>query len=47
MLLRERLSKGAPSPVEAFKDHGDDFVVADDLAELVAGMNKLSRDGRG
>ncbi|WP_323792842.1 FAD-binding dehydrogenase, partial [Nocardioides sp.] len=36
VLLRERLSKGAPSPVEAFKEHGEDFVVADTLAELVA-----------
>ena len=30
---------GAPGPVEAFKQHGEDFVVADTLAELVAGMN--------
>ena len=43
ILLRERLSKGATSPVEAFKEHGEDFVVADTLADLVAGMNKLSR----
>ena len=43
VLLRERLSKGAPSPVEAFKEHGEDFVVADNVADLVAGMNKLSR----
>jgi predicted oxidoreductase len=38
-----RLGKGAPGPVEAFKQHGIDFVVADTLGELVAGMNKLSR----
>ncbi|MEV6610490.1 FAD-binding dehydrogenase [Kutzneria sp. NPDC051319] len=38
-----RLGKGAPGPVEAFKQHGVDFVVADNLQELVAGMNKLSR----
>jgi predicted oxidoreductase len=37
-----RLSKGAPPPVEAFKKHGADFVVADSLEELVAGMNKLT-----
>ncbi|WP_148614072.1 FAD-binding dehydrogenase [Nocardioides rubriscoriae] len=43
VLLRERLSKGAPSPVERFKDHGEDFVVADTVDDLVAGMNKLAR----
>jgi uncharacterized protein len=32
----------APAPVEAFKEHGADFVVADTLAELVSGMNKLT-----
>ncbi|GAA1049012.1 FAD-binding dehydrogenase [Arthrobacter russicus] len=42
-VLRERLfSKGAPAPVEAFKEHGADFVVADDLADLVAKMNRLT-----
>jgi len=41
-LLKERLSKGATSPVEAFKSHGDDFVVADTIEELVAGMNRLT-----
>jgi uncharacterized protein len=43
MMLRERLGKGATSPVEAFKQHGEDFVVADSLADLVAGMNKITR----
>ncbi|WP_340537473.1 FAD-binding dehydrogenase [Nocardioides sp. GXZ039] len=43
VLLRERLAKGAPSPVEAFKEHGEDFVVADDVAGLVAGMNSITR----
>ena len=38
-----RLAKGAPGPVETFKEHGDDFVVADTLADLVAGMNKIAR----
>jgi predicted oxidoreductase len=38
-----RLGKGAPGPVEAFKRHGVDFVVSDNLQDLVAGMNKLSR----
>ncbi|WP_173085624.1 FAD-binding dehydrogenase [Phytohabitans rumicis] len=41
--LRERvLGKGAPGPVEAFKRHGADFVVADTLDELVARMNQLT-----
>ncbi|MDV4145083.1 FAD-binding dehydrogenase [Shimia sp. FJ5] len=38
------LKKGAPGPVEAFKDHGEDFVVADTLEALVAGMNKITPD---
>ena len=42
-LLQSRLSKGAPEPVEKFKEHGVDFVVADTLPELVAGMNKIAR----
>jgi predicted oxidoreductase len=41
-LLRQRLSKGATGPVEAFKDKGEDFVVADTLEGLVAGMNALT-----
>ncbi|AUQ73874.1 FAD-binding dehydrogenase [Phaeobacter piscinae] len=42
-VLRARLlSRGkAPAPVEAFKKHGADFVVADTLSELVKGMNEL------
>lgn len=41
--LQERLfSKGAPGPVEAFKRHGVDFVVADRLEDLVAKMNGLT-----
>ncbi|MFE7401986.1 FAD-binding dehydrogenase [Streptomyces sp. NPDC057557] len=43
--LRSRLiGKGAPEPVEAFKRHGEDFVLADTLEELVAGMNRLTDD---
>ena len=42
-LAQSRLAKGAPGPVEAFKEHGVDFVVADTLAELVTGMNELAR----
>jgi uncharacterized protein len=42
-LVKSRLAKGAPAPVEAFKQHGEDFVVADNLADLVAAMNGLAR----
>jgi predicted oxidoreductase len=41
-LLLARVRAGAPGPVEAFKQHGEDFVVAGDLPDLVAGMNKLT-----
>ncbi|AYG05154.1 FAD-binding dehydrogenase [Gryllotalpicola protaetiae] len=34
----KRVTPGAPAPVEAFKQHGTDFVVADTLSELLAGM---------
>ncbi|QIX28895.1 FAD-binding dehydrogenase [Nocardioides sp. JQ2195] len=44
-MLQSRLAKGAPGPVEKFKEHGEDFVVADTIEELVAGMNRLGRDG--
>jgi uncharacterized protein len=37
-----RIRPGAPAPVEAFKRHGEDFVVADTIDELVAGMNALT-----
>jgi len=41
--LRERLlSKGAPGPVEAFKQHGADFVIADTLEQLGEQMNGLT-----
>ncbi|MEZ0580376.1 FAD-binding dehydrogenase [Nocardioides sp. MH1] len=45
-LLRSRVAKGAPGPVEAFKQHGEDFVVADSLADLVEGMNAIARGPR-
>jgi predicted oxidoreductase len=41
-LLLSRVRPGAPGPVEAFKQHGEDFVVADDLATLVRGMNEVA-----
>lgn len=41
-LLRQRLGKGATDAVEAFKESGADFVVADTLDELFAGMRRLA-----
>ena len=41
-VLRSRLGRGAPAPVEAFKQRGPDFVVADSLDALVAGMNRIA-----
>jgi predicted oxidoreductase len=40
---KSRAAKGPPPPVQAFKDHGVDFVVRDSLKDLVAGMNELAR----
>jgi predicted oxidoreductase len=37
-----RVRPGAPAPVEAFKQHGEDFIVADTLEELVRRMNALA-----
>ena len=37
-----RVRSGAPAPVEAFKQHGADFVVEDTLEDLVRGMNALT-----
>jgi len=42
-----RVRPGATPPVEAFKRHGADFVVASTLDELVAGMNKLAAESEG
>ncbi|WP_265517715.1 FAD-binding dehydrogenase [Nitratireductor luteus] len=44
-VLKSRRGKGAPPPVEAFKEKGEDFVVRDTIAELVAGMNALTGNG--
>ncbi len=41
-VLRNRLGKGAPGPVEAFKRHGADFIVKDNLSDLVEAMNALT-----
>jgi predicted oxidoreductase len=35
---------GIPAAIQAFLDHGEDFVVADTLDDLVAGMVQLSPD---
>ncbi|MEF2976916.1 FAD-binding dehydrogenase [Subtercola sp. YIM 133946] len=43
-LLAKRVGPGAPGPIEAFKEKGVDFVVADDLPTLLAGMQRLSGD---
>ncbi|RKT86860.1 hypothetical protein SAMN05421805_12961 [Saccharopolyspora antimicrobica] len=43
LTIATRLAKEAPGPVDAFKNKGVDFVVADDLRELVAGMNRIAR----
>jgi predicted oxidoreductase len=40
-VIRSRLGKGAPAPVEAFKQHGEDFIVRNNLRDLVTGMNDL------
>jgi uncharacterized protein len=41
-LLLSRVRPGAPAPVQAFLDHGEDFVVASSLPDLVEGMNKIT-----
>ncbi|MDE3130109.1 MAG: FAD-binding dehydrogenase [Acidobacteriota bacterium] len=40
--VRSRLLSEVPAPIQAFLDQGEDFVVANDLRELVAGMNGLT-----
>jgi predicted oxidoreductase len=44
LAVRSRAGKGAPGPVQAFLDHGQDFVVRHSLRELVDGMNALVPD---
>ena len=43
LAAKSRLAKGAAGPVDAFVRNGVDFVVADNLPELVTGMNKIAR----
>jgi predicted oxidoreductase len=42
LLLQRVVSKSGPAPVEAFKQHGADFVVANNIGDLVRGMNALT-----
>jgi predicted oxidoreductase len=42
LVARRAIGNRATGPVEAFKEKGEDFVVEDDLADLVAGMNALT-----
>lgn len=42
LTLRRAVGRRATGPVEAFKQHGADFVVETDLERLVAGMNALT-----
>ncbi|MEM6376221.1 MAG: FAD-binding dehydrogenase [Pseudomonadota bacterium] len=46
-VLRQRILSGkrATDPVEAFKERGEDFVVARDLPSLVRGMNQVAGGG--
>lgn len=44
LVLRRAFGKKATGPVEAFKEKGEDFIVADTLRELVDGMNKLTKE---
>jgi hypothetical protein len=43
-LLARRIGKGAPGPVELFKERGADFVVAGTVDELLIGMRDLDAD---
>ena len=44
MTIKRATNKGAPAPVEAFKKNGADFIVRDNLADLVSAMNALAGD---
>ena len=46
LLLQRVISKSGPAPVEAFKARGADFVVANNLGDLVRGMNALTDEPR-
>ena len=38
-----RATAGVPGPVQKFLDHGEDFITAGSVEELVAGMNELAK----
>ncbi|MEU7039927.1 FAD-binding dehydrogenase [Streptomyces varsoviensis] len=40
----DRVRTAVPGPVQAFMDHGADFVVERDLGALVRGMNELTKE---
>ena len=40
--LFTRILPGAPAPIQAFMDKGEDFVISNNLEDLVKGMNKLT-----
>ncbi|KPV41830.1 FAD-binding dehydrogenase [Alicyclobacillus ferrooxydans] len=40
--LLTRIRSGAPGPVQAFMNQGEDFIIAQTLPKLVDGMNRLS-----
>ncbi|WP_160137827.1 FAD-binding dehydrogenase [Chryseobacterium sp. c4a] len=42
LFLKRMFGKKAPDPVEAFKEHGKDFIVSDNLKDLVEKMNQLA-----
>ncbi len=42
LTAKRAIGRKATGPVEAFKEHGEDFVIAENLGELVAGMNRLA-----
>ena len=44
LTARRAINKGAPAPVEAFKQKGADFIVRDNLEDLVDAMNALTGD---
>jgi predicted oxidoreductase len=46
LLLQRVVSKSGPAPVEAFKQHGADFVIANNLGDLVRSMNALTDEPR-
>jgi len=43
-VLKSRLGKGAPEAIEKFKKFGEDFVISDNLKDLVSGMNSKEKN---